>query len=159
MTILSKKQRFVFNICHKWTRDYVESASSKRMFKVNLMHLFMPACRGKRKSQVVKIVYSLSQNYCQTIKTIQKYLVLYCWGQDEYLQWIYVVPLYISRLGIKPGTKLIILNYKMKLNLRNKFSDVKRINIDVSRCLFTIFLLDLAKYICAAVQNRFQGFR
>ena len=47
----------------------------------------------------------------------------------------------------------------MKLNLRNKFSDVKRINVDVSRCLFTIFLLDLAKYICAAVQNRFQGFR
>ena len=51
--ILNDKQR-VFNICHKWTRDYVKSSSSKGKFKVDFIQLFMSDCGGTRKPNVVK---------------------------------------------------------------------------------------------------------
>ena len=54
---LNKKQRDVFNIAHKWARDYVKGMSQKRMRNVEPIHIFLSGSGGAGKSHLIKTMY------------------------------------------------------------------------------------------------------
>ena len=51
---LNKKRRNVFNIAHKWARDYVKGMSQKRMHTAEAIHIFLSGSGGTGKSHLIK---------------------------------------------------------------------------------------------------------
>ena len=54
---LNPKQRQVFEIIHKWSRDYGKNLSSKVMKKVKPFHIFLTGGGGVVKSHLIKTIY------------------------------------------------------------------------------------------------------
>ena len=54
---LNPKQRQVFEIIHKWSRDYGKNLSSKVMKKVKPFHIFLRGGGGVVKSHLIKTIY------------------------------------------------------------------------------------------------------
>ena len=55
-------QQKVFDVLHKWSRDYEKSLRSKTIQILNPFHLFITGCGGVGKSHLIKEIYmSLSK--------------------------------------------------------------------------------------------------
>ena len=54
---INKKQGDVFNIAHKWAKDYVKGMSQKRMHTVEPIHIFLSGSGGTGKSHLIKTIY------------------------------------------------------------------------------------------------------
>ena len=116
---LNKKQRDVFNVAHKWARDYVKGMSQKSMHTVEPIHTFLSGSGTTGKSHFIKTTY----------QAVSKEL-LYHGGDPDKARVLLLGPTGISAvnigettihsaLGIKPGIKLITLSDKAKAILRN----------------------------------------
>ena len=53
---LSMKQREVFDLIHKWSRDYIKSLRCKVIKKVKLFHIFITGGAGFRKFHLIKTI-------------------------------------------------------------------------------------------------------
>ena len=123
---LNSKQREVFNVVHKWAKDYVKSNGHN----VEPIYIFLSGSGDTGKSHLVKVIYN----------AISKTLLYHC-KDPEKPRVLLLGPTGISAvniggttihsgLGIKPGIKLLGLNDKSKAALRNKLSEVKYLIID-----------------------------
>ena len=123
---LNSNQREVFNVVHKWAKDYVKCNGHN----VEPVYIFLSGSGDTGKSHLVKIIYS----------AISKRLLYHCKGPEKPRD-LLLGPTGISAvniggttihsgLGIKPGIKLLDLNDKSKAALRNKLSEVKFLIID-----------------------------
>ena len=54
---LNVKQRQIFDIVHKWARDFVKSLSTKGNFAVEPFYIFLSGSGGTGKSHVIKTIY------------------------------------------------------------------------------------------------------
>ena len=54
---LNMKQREVFNIIHKWSRDYIKILHCKVIKKVKSFHIFITAVAGVGKSHLIKTIF------------------------------------------------------------------------------------------------------
>ena len=61
---LNPKQRQVFEIIHKWSRDYGKNLSSKVMKKVKPFHIFLTGGGGVVKSHLIKTICQLIKYLC-----------------------------------------------------------------------------------------------
>ena len=52
----SMKQREVFDLIHKWSRDYIKSLRCKVIKKVKLFHIFITGGAGFRKFHLIKTI-------------------------------------------------------------------------------------------------------
>ena len=137
---LNKKQREVFNVTLKWTRDHVKNLSSKNSTKILPFHIFLTGGAGVGKSHVLKTIYMSATK------------VLGRKGGDPGKPRVLVLaPTGVAAinvdgttihcgLGINVGHKMYPLNDKQRASLRNKLSEVKLLIIDevsmVSSALF-----------------------
>ena len=123
---VNSKQREVFNVVYKWTKDYVKCNGHN----VEPVYIFLSGSGGTGKSHLVKVIYN----------AISKTLIYHCKDPDK-PRVLLLGPTGISAvnigeitihsgLGIKPGIKLLGLNDKSKAALRNKLSEVKFVIID-----------------------------
>ena len=123
---LNSKQREVFNVVHKWAKDYVKCNGHN----FEPVYIFLSGIGGTGKSHLVKVIYN----------AISKTLLYHC-KDPEKPRVLLLGPTGISAvniggttihsgLGIKPGIKLLGLNDKPKAALRNKLSEVKFLIID-----------------------------
>ena len=127
---LNLKQRQVFEVIHKWSRDYVKNLSSKVMKKVKPFHIFLTGGGGVGKSHLIKTIYM----------SINKVL-MYKGGNPEKPRILLLAPTGVAAvnidgttihtaLGINVGGKLYPLNDRQRGILRNKLAEVKFIIID-----------------------------
>ena len=106
---------------HTWAKNYVKYDRNDH----EPVHTFLSRSRGTGKSHLVKVIYNV----------ISKTL-LYHWKDPEKPKVLLLGPTGISAvniggtvihsdLAIKPGTKLLNLNYKSEAALRKRLSEVK----------------------------------
>ena len=123
---LNSKQREVFNVVHRWVKNYVKYDGHD----VEPVHIFLSGSGGTGKSHLVRVIYN----------AISKTLLYHC-KDAEKPRVLLRGPTGISAVniggttirsdcGIKPGTKLLGLNDKSKVGLRNRLSEVKLLTID-----------------------------
>ena len=123
---LNSKQREVFNVVHKWAKDYVKCNGHN----VEPVYICISGSGGTGKSHLVKVIYN----------AISRTLLYHC-KDPEKPRVLLLGPTGISALNIggttnhsglniKPGIKLLGLNDKFKAALRNKLSEVKFLIID-----------------------------
>ena len=53
---LDEKQRMVFNVVHKWSRNFIKSLSTKRCFTVDPIRIFLSGSGGTGKSHLTKTI-------------------------------------------------------------------------------------------------------
>ena len=122
---LNSKQREIFNVVHTWAKEYVTYEGHN----VEPIHIFLGNA-GTGKFHLVKVIYN----------AISKTLLYYCKDPGN-PRVLLLGPTGISAvniggttihsgLGIKPGIKLLGLNEKSKVALKNTLSDVKCLIID-----------------------------
>ena len=127
---LNLKQRQVFEVIHKWSRDYVTNFSSKVMKKVKPFHIFLTGGGGVGKSHLIKTIYM----------SINKVL-MYKGGNPEKPRILLLAPTGVAAvnidgttihtaLAINVGGKLYPLNDRQRGILRNKLTEAKFIIID-----------------------------
>ena len=118
---LNLKQREIFNVVHKWAKDYVKHDGHN----VEPMHIFLSGRKGISKTHLVKVIYN----------AISKRLLYQC-KHPEKSRVLLLGPTAISAVNIgrttthsglefKPGTKLHGLNEKSAGALRNSLSEVR----------------------------------
>ena len=123
---LNSKQKKVFNVVHTWAKSYVKYDGHD----VEPVHIFLSGSGGTGKSHLVKVIYN----------AISKTLLYHC-KHPEKPRVLLLGPTGISAvniggatihtgLAIKPGTKLLGLNDKSKVALRNRLSEMKSLIID-----------------------------
>ena len=116
VNFLSSKRREIFNVVHKWAKDYVKCNGHN----VEPVYIFLSDSGSTIKSHLMKIIYN----------AILKTLLYHC-KDPEKPRVLLLGPTGISAvniggttihsgLGIKPGIKLLGLNDKCKAALRNK---------------------------------------
>ena len=134
------KQRQVFDVIHKWARDYVKNLSSKHVKYIKPFHIFLTGGAGVGKSHLIKTIFiSISK------------LLSFKGGDPEEPRILILAPTGVAAinidgttihtaLGINVGHKLYPLNDRQGGTLRNKLSEIKFIIIDeismVSSVLF-----------------------
>ena len=134
------KQRQVFDVIHKWARDYVKNLSSKHVKYIKPFHIFLTGGAGVGKSHLIKTIFiSISK------------LLSFKGGDPEEPRILILAPTgkaainidgttIHTALGINVGHKLYPLNDRQGGTLRNKLSEIKFIIIDeismVSSVLF-----------------------
>ena len=122
---LNLKQRQVFEVINKWSRDYVKNLSSKVMKKVKSFHIFPTGGGGVGKSHLIKPIYM----------SINKVL-MYKGGNQEKPRILLLAPTGVAAvnidgtaihtaLGINVGGKLYPLNDCQRGILRNKLAEGK----------------------------------
>ena len=137
---LNVKQRQVFDVIHKWARDYVNNLFSKHVKYIKLFHIFLTGGAGVGKSHLIKTIFM----------SISK-LLSFKGGDPEKPRILILAPAGMAAinidgttihtaLGINVGHKLSPLNDRQRGILRNKLSEIKFIIIDeismVSSVLF-----------------------
>ena len=118
---LNSKQREVFNVVHKWTKNYVKHDG----YEVKLVHIFLSGSGGTRKSHLVKVMYiAISKTLPYHSKDLEKL-------RPTRISAVNIVGTTIhSDLSTKPGTKLLGLNDKSKAALRDRLSEMKLLITD-----------------------------
>ena len=158
---LNKKQRDVFNISHKWARDYVKGMSQKRMNIVEPIHIFVSGSEGTEKSHLIKTIdQAVSKELLYHGVDPDKTSVLLL-GPTGILAVNIGGTTIHSALGIKRGIKLMALSDKAKATLRNKLSQVEMLIIDkismVSRDLFYKTHARILEIFMSPTPTRFAG--
>ena len=133
-------QRQVFDVIHKWFRDYVKSCSAKFPSKLFRFFKFLTGGGGVGKSHTIKTIYMANTK-----------LLMHKVRNPEKARIIVLAPTGVSAvninvttirsdLGINFGTKMLSLNDRQRASLRNKLSEVRFLIIDdifmVSSMLF-----------------------
>ena len=124
------KQRQVFDVIHKWARDYVKNLSSKHVKYIKLFHIFLIGGAGVGKSHLIKTIFM----------SISK-LLPFKGGDPEKPRILILAPTGVTAinidgttintaLGINVGHTLYPLNDRQRGILRNKLSEIKFIIID-----------------------------
>ena len=137
---LNVKQRQVFDVIHKWARDYAKNWSSKHAKYIKPFHIFLTGGAGVGKPHLIKTIFmSISKS------------LSFKGGDPEKPRILILAPTGVAAinidgttihtaLGINVGHKLYRLNDRQRGILRNKFSEIKFIIIDeismVSSVLF-----------------------
>ena len=108
---LNSKQREVFNVAHKWAKEYVKCNGHN----VELINIFLSGVGGTGKSHLVEVIYN----------AISKTLLYHC--KDPGKPRVLLLGLTgISTVNIGGTT----IHDKSKAALRNKLSEVKFLIID-----------------------------
>ena len=156
-----EKQRMVFNVVHKWSRNFIKSLSTKTSFTVDAIRIFLSGSGGTGKSHLIKTIY----------QAVSKEL-LYHAKDPEKPRALLLGPTGISAvnmggttihsgLGIKPGPKLLGFSDKMKASLRNRLSEVRLVLIGelsmVSSDIFNQVYARLLEIFLCAVSVAFAG--
>ena len=119
---LNSKQREVFNVVHKWAKDYVKCNGHN----FEPVYIFLSGIGGTGKSHLVKVIYNaISKTLLYHCKDPEKPRVLLHGPTGISAVNIGGTTIH-SGLGIKPGIKLLGLNDKFKAAL----SEVKFLIID-----------------------------
>ena len=134
---LNSKQRKVFNVVHKWDKDYVKCNGHNG----EPVYIFLSCSGGTGKSHLVKVIHN----------TILKTLLYHCKDPEKpgvlLLGSTGISAVDIggttihSGLSIKPGIELLGLNNKSKAASRNKLSEAKFLIIDeLSKVLSNLWI-------------------
>ena len=116
---LNEKQRMVFNVVHKWLRNFIKRLSTKTCFAVDPIRIFLSGSGGTGKSHLIKTIYlAVSKELLYHVKDLEKPCVLLFSPTGISAVSIGGTTIH-SGLGIKPGPKLLGLSDKMKESLRN----------------------------------------
>ena len=137
---LNVKKRQVFDVIHKWERDYLKNLSSMHVKYIKPFHIFLTGGAGLGKSYLMKTIFiSVSK------------LLSFRGGDPEKPRILILAPTglaainiggttILTALGINVGHKLYPVNDRQSGILRCKLSEIKFINIDeismVSSVLF-----------------------
>ena len=154
---LNSKQREVFNVVHKWAKEYVKCNGHN----VEPMHIFLSGSGGTDKSHLVKVIYNaISKTLVYRCKDPEKPRVLLF--SPTGISAVNIVGTTIhSGLDIKPGIRLLGLNEKSKAALRNKLSEVKFLIIDelsmVSSDLWVDINSRLQEIFMVIIEKAFAG--
>ena len=137
---LNKEQREVFDVVHKWSRDYIKQRSSKHPKEVKLFYIFLTGSAGVGKSHVTKtITMSLNKGLMRNGVNPDRPRVLILAPTGVAAININGRTVH-SGLGLGIGKDFFSLNDKQRGILRNKLSEVKLVIIDeismVSSILF-----------------------
>ena len=127
---LNDEQPKVFDVLHKWSRDYIKSLRSKTIQILNPFHLFITGGGGVGKSHLIKMIY-MSLNKGMMYKGVYpekpRILLLAPTG---------VPAVHINGTTVHAGLqknvggKMFPLNDQQQAVLKNKLSEVKIIIID-----------------------------
>ena len=121
---LNSKQREVFNVIHKWTKEYAKY----NVHNVKPSHIFLLGSGDTGKSHLVKFIYNaISKILLYQDPEKSRVLLLSPTGISA----VYIGGTTIhSGLTFKPGIRLLDFNDKSKAALRNKISEVKFLFFD-----------------------------
>ena len=109
-----------------WAKNFVKYDGQD----VEPVHIFLLGSGGTGKSNLVKVIYNaISKTLLYHCKDTEKPKVLLLGPTGISAVNIGGTTIH-SGLAIKPGTKLLGLNDKSKVDLRNRLSDVKLLIID-----------------------------
>ena len=124
---LNEKQRVVFNLVHKSSRNFIKSLSTKIIFTVDTIRILLSGSGGTGKSYLIKTIYqAVSKKLLYHAKDPKKPCVFLLGPTGMSAVNIGGATIH-SGLGIKPGPKLLGLTDKMKASLRNRLSEVSMI--------------------------------
>ena len=137
---LNKEQREVFDVVHKWSRDYIKQRSSKHPKEVKLFYIFLTGSAGVGKSHFTKtITMSLNKGLMRNSVNPDRPRVLILAPTGVAAININGRTVH-SGLGLGIGKDFFPLNDKQQGILRNKLSEVKLVIINeismVSSILF-----------------------
>ena len=121
---LNSKPKKAFKIIYARVKDYVKYDGRN----VEPVHIFLSGSKGTGKSHLLKYIMPCQKHCFTTIKTQKSRAFFYSELQEYYCK--YPETTIHSDLPIKPGTKLLSLNYKSKTVSRNRLSEVKFLVID-----------------------------
>ena len=153
---LNSNQREVFNVVHKWVKEYVKCNGHN----VEPIHILFSDSEGTDKCYLVKVIYNATSKtlpfHC---KDLEKPSVLLL--DPTGISAVNVGGTNIhSGFGIKPGIRLLGLNDKSKAALRNKLSEVtflitdeqsvvsSDLWVDINSRLQEILMMIIGKNIC-----------
>ena len=137
---LNKEQREVFDVVHKWSRDYVKQRFSKQPKEVKPFYIFCTGGAGVGKSHVIKtITMSLNKGLMHNSVNPDKPRVLILAPTGVAAININGTTVH-SGLGIWIGKGFFPLNDKQRGKLRNKLSEVKLVVIDEISMVSSILL-------------------
>ena len=123
---LNSKKREVFNVVHKWAKHYVKYNEHN----VEPVYIFLSGSGGTGKSHLVNVMYNaISKTLLYHCKDPEKCRVLLLNPTGTSAVNIGGTTIHLG-ICIKPGIKLLGLNDKSKVALRNKLSEVKFLIID-----------------------------
>ena len=116
---LNEKQQMVFNVVHKWLRNFIKRLSTKTYFAVDQIRIFLSGSGGTGKSHLIKTIYqAVSKELLYHVKDLEKPCV-FLFGPTGIAAGSIGGTTIHSGLGIKPGPKLLGLSDKMKASLIN----------------------------------------
>ena len=120
---LNSKQRKVFNVIHKWTKEYAKY----NIHNVKPIHIFLLGSGDTGKSHLVKVIYNaISKILLYQGPEKSRVLLLSPTGISA----VYIGGITIhSGLSFKSGIRLLDLNDALAA-LRNKILEVKLLFID-----------------------------
>ena len=128
---LNSQQRKVFDVIHKWARDYVKNLSCKSPKVIEPFHIFLSGGGGVGKSHLLTTIYH----------SVTK-LLMYKGGEPSKQRVLVLGPTGVSAIHINGTTihsglviptthgKMFPLKDKAKCTLRTKLSCVEMIMID-----------------------------
>ena len=137
---LDGEQWKVFDVLHKWSKDFIKNLGSKRPQTINTFHIFITGGGVVRKSHLIKTIHiSLSK------------VLTYKVGDSEKPRILLLAPTGVAAghingtkihcvLQINIGNKMFLLNDCHQAVLRKKLSEVKIIIIDEILMVSSILL-------------------
>ena len=136
---LNVKQRQIFDVIHKWARDYVKNLSSRHVKYIKPFHVFLTARAGVNKSDLIKTIFMSISN-----------LLSFKGSDPEKPMILILAPTGVAAInidgttihtapGINAGHKLYSLNDGQRGILRNKLSEIKFIIIDKISKVSSVF--------------------